>query len=229
MNALSALLHLIYPHICAGCGEPLFNQDQGLCLHCITNLPATQFENLPHNPVEKMFTGRVQIEQAAAIYYFNKDSILQNILHAIKYKGNTVAAKHLGILAGIRLENAPRFDKIDALIPLPLHKKKQAKRGYNQSEVMGNALAAQCQLPVINDAAIRYKYTETQTRKSREERNENVKNIFEVVKPEKLANKHLLIMDDIITTGSSLESFALCLHQVPGVKISVIAVAMANF
>ena len=200
-----ALLHLFFPHCCAGCGTDLLTRNSGLCLRCLHELPLTGFESQENNPVEKLFIGRLPIRSAMAIYYFSKHSIMQRVMHEIKYKGNQDLARQMGRLMGNVLNRPGSIDP-DAIIPLPLHTKKQKARGYNQAELIAEGIAEMLKVPLLNKAVIRTEHTETQTKKGRIERWQNMEGKFQLTAPELVRGKHILLVDDVITTGATLES-----------------------
>jgi ComF family protein len=188
-------------------------------------LPFTDFHLQPDNAVAQQFWGRVPIEAASALLYFSKGSRVQNLMHQLKYKNKPEVGVYLGKLAGkCLLENAV-FAAADVIIPVPLHKQKLLKRGYNQSLSFAEGLAEKLQVPVSVDNLIRTTGTESQTKKSRTSRYENMKEVFSVKNPSLLTGKHVLLVDDIITTGATLEACCNVLLEIPGVKISIAAIA----
>lgn len=220
-------VHLLYPHICTGCGSDLLNEDNLLCLKCIHDLPHTNFANLPNNPVEKYFWGRIPLQAACSQFYFSKEFLIQHLIHQLKYKADTKIGFYLGELMGKTLLKSDRFAAIDALIPLPLYADKEQKRGYNQAAVICDGMSSVMNVPVYNKYVIRQHATETQTRKHRTERWENVKDSFKVIKENELAGKHLLLVDDVVTTGATLEACGSVLLQTAGVKLSIATLAYA--
>ena len=227
MIYLSDFISLIFPRICAGCGNSLWKNEDGLCHFCEYHLPKTNFHHDLENPITRLFYGRVDIETGAAFLYFNKGSKVQRLVHQLKYKGRKDIGIYLGDKYGLLLKYAPCFNSADAIIPVPLHKKKYMQRGYNQSEQFAIGLAGSMKIPVNRHLMMRTKATETQTRKSRFSRYENVKDIFTVKEPERWAGRHLILVDDVITTGATLESCILALNVIPGVKISIACIATA--
>lgn len=226
-NIVNSALHLFYPHVCTGCGSDLLHKDNLLCLGCIHNLPHTGFADLPNNPVEKYFWGRIPLTAAYSQFYFSKEFLIQHLIHQLKYKGDTEIGFYLGELMGKTLLNSNRFSSIDALIPLPLYADKEHKRGYNQAGVICNGMSAVMNVPVLNGVVIRQHATETQTRKHRTERWENVNQSFKVAKPSELAGKHLLLVDDVVTTGATLEACGHVILQQANVKLSIATLAYA--
>lgn len=220
-------VHLLYPHNCTGCESDLLDEDNLLCLKCIHDLPHTNFANLANNPVEKYFWGRLPLQAAYSQFYFSKEFLIQHLIHQLKYKGDTKVGFYLGELMGDTLLKSDRFKDIDALVPLPLYADKEHKRGYNQAAVICNGMSSVMNVPVYNKYVIRQHATETQTRKHRTERWENVKDSFKVAKPNDLTGKHLLLVDDVVTTGATLEACGAVMLQAADIKLSIATLAYA--
>ena len=217
---------LIFPHTCLGCGFDELNPQQILCYECISQLPNTGFFNVMENPVEKIFWGRVPILQAGALLYFVKDSLMQHLLFELKYNYNIQVGYFFGRAMGNALLNAALYNHIDALIPLPLNKEKEKIRGYNQAQIICEGIASIWQKPILNNVVTRIKFTSTQTKQNRIQRWQNMENVF-VANSEKvdLTNKHILLIDDVVTTGATLEACGNALIE-GGVKsISIATVA----
>jgi len=227
MGWINDFISLVFPRICAGCGNSLWKHEQVLCNLCEFRLPKTNFHREADNPVSRIFWGRARIESAAAFLYFNKGSRVQRLVHQLKYKGRKDIGIWLGKMYGRELLNIPPFNTVRAVIPVPLHKKKYMKRGYNQSEQIAIGLSGPLNAPVNRFLLTRTKPTETQTRKSRFSRYQNVREIFTVYNPEAWAGSHLLLVDDVITTGATLESCVEALSAIPGVKVSIVCIATA--
>ena len=223
-----SLLHVIFPHVCDGCGSDLLNIESRLCIRCLSSLPETNFEIHPNNPVEKDFWGRLQIINASAHLYFTKESLVQHLMHQLKYKGNKDLGLQLGRLMGNALKNAARFNEIDALVPLPLFPSKEKKRGYNQATVLCEGMAEILSLPVLNKVITRPQHTETQTKKGRIERWKNIEGKFQLINPQAIQNKHLLLVDDVVTTGATLEACGNELLTAENVKLSVATLCLAS-
>ena len=226
-NIVSSTLHLFYPHTCTGCGSDLLTEDNQLCLKCIHQLPHTNFADIHHNPIEKYFWGRIPITAAYSEFYFAKEFLIQHLIHELKYRGNTIIGFYLGEVMGKTLLSSRRFKGIDALVPLPLYADKEHKRGYNQATVICNGISSVMNIPVLNGAVIRQHATETQTRKHRTERWENVKSSFKVVRENELNGKHLLLVDDVVTTGATLEACGHVMLQQGNIKLSIATLAYA--
>ena len=226
-SLLSDFLHLIYPHNCEGCGSDTLNQDSFLCAKCLYQLPQTGFIENADNPLERKLYGRLKVQHAGAGFYFSKDGLLQHLVAQLKYKNNKEMGLYLGKLLGYQLMDCKRFDDVELLIPLPLNRKKEKKRGYNQSEMICQGIASVWERPIVTDAVSRVINTATQTKKNRSDRWENVDGVFAVTNPEKLIGKHIALLDDIITTGASIDACGNELLKVSGVKLSIISVGYA--
>lgn len=221
-------MHLFFPHTCMGCGNDIISANDILCLRCISNLPHTRFEKMTNNPVENIFRGRIPLRAATGQFYFSKGHLVQYLIHQLKYKGNKEAGEYLGAVMGKALLQSERFSNIDYLIPLPLYAGKEFKRGYNQAEIICNGMSTAMQVPVHAKNVIRKRHTDTQTKKHRTERWENVEESFHVLYPGKLQGKNVLLVDDVITTGATLEACSLCLLKIPAITISIAALAIAG-
>lgn len=215
---------ILYPPLCAACGNVLMRHERVLCLPCILDLPRTGFHEDPENPVAQMFWGRVQVEHATAFINFYQDSRYRQILHELKYRGQYRVGIEMGRMFGHELKDTA-FSRADLVHPVPLHRRKQRRRGYNQSALIAKGLTEVLDIPVEDGLIRRVVNTDTQTRKSRYERWENVDGIFAVKDPEKLKDKHVLLVDDVVTTGSTLESCASALLCLKNVRVSVAVLA----
>jgi ComF family protein len=225
---LSPLVHLFYPHNCIGCGSDIIEKENFLCLECINDLPHTDFAMHAGNPVEKIFWGRIPVTFGMSEFYFSKDSIIQNLIHEIKYRGNKKLGLYLGKIIGKTLLNSNRFSNIDFLIPLPLFTEKEFKRGFNQSSILCCGINEVTNIPVITKNVIRIIHTETQTKKGRIQRWENVEKSFSVIEPEILRGKHILLVDDVITTGATIEACGREILKIDGVQLSVASLAISK-
>jgi ComF family protein len=228
MKLFDDFLSLIFPRICASCGKLLFKNEDIICTKCLYKLPKTNYHRFADNPVMQIFWGRIQLHSAAAFLNFTKSGRVQRLVHQLKYKSKTDVGILLGDLYGQDLKKAVLFSTADVVIPVPLHWKKQKKRGFNQSEMFGRGLAKAMNAKLDTQTLIRIVNTSTQTKKSKVERWENVKDVFELTNPAHLEGKHILLVDDVITTGSTMEASAAALMKVPGVKVSVATIAFAT-
>lgn len=225
---ISDFFNLVYPRICVCCGNNLWATETVICHHCEYHLPKTWYHMEKDNPVNRIFWGRVQVEQAASFLHFNKGNRVQTLIHQLKYKGRKDVGQFLGNRYGYLLKQSPHFRDINLIIPVPLHPEKMKKRGYNQSEQFALGLAGSLGLPVETQALQRIHPRSTQTKKSRFERWENVSQIFSVVLPERVAGKHLLVVDDVITTGATIEACTGALLAVGGTRVSVASIAVTS-
>ncbi len=218
---------LFYPKLCSACGAPLLQQEKYVCTQCLYNLPRTNYHYTDGNPVEQAFWGRTEIVAATAYYFFEKESRFAKIIHELKYRGKKEIGIEMGKIFGAELKENSRFDEVDLIIPVPLHWKKQKKRGYNQSEFIASGIAESMGKSIDINILYRAEETETQTRKSRYERWENVENIFRLKSVDKITGKHILLVDDVITTGATLESCATTLLKGNNTRVSIATLAMA--
>lgn len=223
-----SIFHLAFPQVCEGCGSDVLEKDHLLCVHCLSSLPKTDYHLYRDNPVEKVFRGRLQVESATAQYYFTKQSLVQHLMHQLKYKGNKALGIYLGKLIGYSLASSDRFKNIDALVPLPLFPSKERKRGYNQATVLCQGIAEVLHKPVLKDVIRRTMFTETQTKKSRVERWQNIDGKFELVKPGAINGKHILLVDDVITTGATLEACGKELMAGENVQLSIATLCFSS-
>ena len=224
-KALHPLLHLFIPHRCAGCGSDIMSRQQVLCMHCINRLPVTSFCDHANNPVEKIFWGRMNVTSAASYLFFSKDSVLQHIIHELKYKGNKELGMFIGHKMGEALLNAQRFKEVSALIPLPLFAARERKRGYNQATLLCRGMAEVLNLPVLTQVIHRHTHSETQTNKNRIDRWLNMQGKFVLQHPEAISGKHILLVDDVITTGATLEACGQELLTAPNTRLSIMTMA----
>ncbi len=221
------LTELIFPRLCVTCGDKLIEQEQWICLHCLHHIPRTNFHLEPENRVAQLFYGRVKIEFATSFFYFSKGSKYQSLLHNLKYKGMKELGAEIGMQFGIDLLQSDDFSSVDLVCPVPLHPQKEKKRGYNQSWWIASGIATQMQKPLSDDNLKRVTATETQTKKTRFERWQNVEGIFELNNPEAFSGKHILLVDDVITTGSTIEACAQAILSKTDARISIATLATA--
>lgn len=222
-----AAAQLLFPHHCAGCGTDLLSKDTEICWHCLGSLPKTEFAPVRANPSEKIFWGRIPVESAAAVFFYTQGSVLQTLMQSFKYRSNQTLGMQLGILMGESLLASGRF-QAETLIPVPLHPLRQQQRGFNQAAVLCQGIAQVMKLPVAEGLLLRSHATATQTRKGRIGRWANTQGKFQLAKPDALVGKHCLLVDDVITTGATLESCGETLLQVPGMKLSIATLCIAS-
>ncbi len=219
------LISLLFPRLCACCDEQLIKGEETICIKCEYDLPYTDFHQYNDNPLAKQFWGRVPLHHASALLYFTKGSKTQKLIHQLKYRNQPQIGMHLGIKIGERLKATHAAAPIDYIIPVPLHTKQFRKRGYNQSEYIAKGIAQILNIPVRTDILIKVKGTSSQTKHERFKRFENLIQVFSVVQPKLISGKHLLLIDDVITTGATLEACSIGLQQHQPAKLSLVAAA----
>ena len=220
-------ISLLFPRLCFACGDHLQKNEKLICTQCYISIPRTNYHLTPDNPVAQLFWGRCQICNAAAFSFYTKGSRIRKLIHNLKYKGAKEIGYELGRIYGQSLKNSGFTDGMDLIVPVPLHPSRQRIRGFNQSEYISKGLADVTGLPVDLKSLVRITLSDTQTKKSRYERWMNVEGIFSITEYEKLKGKHILLVDDVITTGSTLEACTGELLKIENVKVSVIALAVA--
>ncbi|MDR2384694.1 MAG: ComF family protein [Tannerella sp.] len=228
LKFLNNLIDLFYPKVCLLCKKLLVEGEEHLCMHCICDLPVTHFHKNKENPAKRLFTGYNNIVDVSSFLFFEKDGITQKIVHSIKYYGNKNLARYAARLAALELYQSGIYSSIDVIIAVPLHRKKEKIRGYNQSECISLGISDIYNKNIDKKSLIRTVHTKSQTKKSKYERHANVKNIFKIVDIQSLEGKHILIVDDVITTGATISSCIDALFVVPDIKISVFSLAIAG-
>jgi ComF family protein len=226
-QVFSDFLNLFFPEVCMACGNSLYHGEKVLCTRCLLKLPRTHFHHHAENPVTKLFWGRAPIDYGTSFFYFRKSSKVQHMMHQFKYNNRKEIGVFCGKIMGMELNNSNYFNDADFLIPVPLHPKKKIRRGYNQSEMIALGMAERMKAKSDFNTLFRRVNSSTQTRKSRYERFENMNGIFGLRDGYHLEGKHVILVDDVITTGSTLESCALTLLQIPAVRVSVVTMACA--
>jgi len=228
LKAFSDLFNLFFPRKCNHCGNNLDKTESEICKRCLFEIPKTNFHANAENPVNKTFWGRINIEQATSAFYFTKKSILQNLLHHIKYHNKKELTAELGKYLGNELATIKSYQTCDVIIPVPLHPTKRKKRGYNQSEWLAKGIAEKMDIPVNTITLKRHVNSKSQTKKNRVERWENVRAAFSVQTSKDFPYKHVLLVDDVITTGATLEACAAQLLENLKVKVSIASLAYAS-
>ena len=222
---LKNLLKLIFPELCYGCNNLLLLNEEIICSTCRHNLPLTNHHLIKSNDTTKKFYGILNLEFGASMLYFHKKGIVQKLIHNLKYKGKEEIGNLLGEWYGNDIKNLEITKNINYIIPVPLHQKRLKERSYNQVDSFCKSLSAVTHIPYNKELLIRTKYNKTQTKKSKNERQENVQNIFDINYNEHYSGKHFLIIDDVITSGATLELCAKALLRIPNSKISIITIA----
>jgi ComF family protein len=220
-----SFIDLIFPRICAGCQQPLQHKEEVICTDCRFELPFTNSHLQEDEKLNKRFMGKVKLEHSLAYLKFVKGGKVQRMMHELKYKGNVEVGELLGRMYGSELKENGFSDKFDVILPVPLHSNRLIIRGYNQSDSLAKGLSESLQIEWRNDVLKRGIETETQISKTRLERYENMKDVFFVNKPEGLSERKIVIVDDTLTTGATLESCVLALNDVGVKNVSIIAFA----
>jgi len=225
MKFLLDIFYLFFPNTCVCCDSNLSANEKTICLKCRFELPVTHFTALKNNPVEEIFFGRIPVAYATSLLFYKDKGISQHLISQLKYKGNQNIGTFLGEWIGDALKHCERFPDIDYIIPVPLHPKKLKKRGYNQLTTFGESLSKILDTPYIDTLLIRKSITDSQTHKSRIDRFKNVKEIFYLTDTSFLKNKHILLIDDVITTGATIEACALELGRTKNITISIVTMS----
>lgn len=228
LSYISDFCSLFFPEACGCCGRSLIAGEKIICTACKYDLPYTDFDRDPDNALARQFRGRFVLGFAVACFYFRQDSKVQSLIHQLKYHNRPETGLWLGKHYGRRIKEYIRMNSPELIVPVPLHRKRQKERGYNQSECIARGLSELTDIPVDITVLQRSSYTDTQTRKSRFLRFENMKDVFSVPETGKVAGKHVLIVDDVITTGATIEACALKLLESGVAKISIASIAFAG-
>ena len=228
MKFLQNLYELFYPSVCLACKDNLVDTNTHLCIHCRHDLPLTSFCNKTDNALERSFFGRIRIDQATALLYYSKKGIVQELIHALKYKNQQSLGIFFGEWLGANMMESQRFKNLEYIVPVPLDKKKQRNRGYNQLSVFGKSLAGKLKIPFIENNLVKIVNTNSQTKKLRWERLKNVDENFKVLQPSKFENKQILLIDDIVTTGATIEACFEALNKDCNLKISLACIAFTK-
>ena len=225
ISPLNDIFNLFYPKLCFVCENQLVKGEKTVCISCLSDLPVTNFCNLKNNNVETSSYGRILIEEATSLLYFHKKGKVQKLIHELKYNGKQQIGTFLGNWLGENMLSSRRFNDLDCIIEVPLHKNKFKKRGYNQLKTFGQALSVKLGIPVMDNVLIKVSASQTQTKKNRFDRSLNIIEKFEMIDNQALKNKHILLIDDIITTGATLEACSTQLLQSKNLKISIATMA----
>ncbi|MBR5456795.1 MAG: ComF family protein [Bacteroidaceae bacterium] len=222
MKWISDLLDIIFPRHCCVCGELLSAQETDICLNCLYALPRIEAES--RKDIEHIFWGKIDIERATSYIYYHKGSPYNNLIHTLKYHGRPIVGERLAYIAAKELQESGFFDGIDIIVPLPLSRKKKRKRGYNQCDYISDGISRATGIPVAKNTVKRTISNETQTHKNRDERWKNVEGIFSVAAPSCLEGRHILLVDDILTTGATLASCAKTIKESSNCTISIFTI-----
>lgn len=216
---------LLYPRVCNACGNDLTAQEDTLCIHCEYELPQTGFHLMADNPVVKRFWGRVAVQQGTALYVFEKGGKVQHLIHQMKFSGKKEVGLFLGRKLGRLLAESPLYQDIDLVVPVPLHKKRLRVRGYNQCDLFAQGIAEAMNIPWQPDALVRNHFSASQTKKGRIARWENVQALFSINPKIDISGKNILLVDDVITTGATMDACCQALLQAQDVRVSVASIA----
>lgn len=226
---LRNLTEIAFPNNCLLCRKSLLNHEETICENCLDGLPETNYFKLKDNPNVQLFWGRADVEHAAALFYINKHNSVHELILQLKYSGKTDIGNRFGKMTGMKImSNESLFDKIDIIIPVPLHWKKEKQRGYNQTLHFAKGISEATNIPVDEKTLVRTKENISQTHKSRYERWDNVDTIFSLTNKDALKEKHILLVDDVITTGATLEACVQALKQTGNIKVSIFTIATAG-
>lgn len=225
---LDDLVGLLFPRLCNTCGNPLIHSENQICIKCLYDLPFTDYHLHAENRVARQLWGRVPLHAAMAMLYFKKGAKVQNLIHNLKYNSKTEVGIILGNLLGERLKSSPLYQEVDLIIPVPLHLKKLRSRGYNQSTFIAEGISQTMNVLFTEKVLLRNIATESQTKKSRYNRYENMLEVFSISNQQNILNKHILLVDDVITTGATLEACANILLNNGAARVSIAAIAFAD-
>ena len=230
MNILRSILSLFYPECCYVCDKKLVEGENYICLDCLLKMPKTNYHFQTENGAADRFKGKIPYEKAASFIFYNKGGFSQNLMKSIKYKGNLGLGQYLGrLMAQSIQESSPFFEDIDSLVPIPLHRKRQKARGFNQAEEIAKGIKQVTAIPICNDLVSRKMQTQTQTKKGRYARWLNTIDIFAAEKKNDFICNHILIIDDVLTTGATIEACAQAILQsYTDVKISILTLAVTE-
>ena len=224
IGLINNLIKLFLPKVCVACKTELLDGEMGACLRCIYKIPRTFNYRKVNNSAELIMSGRIPFERIATFSYFTEDSVLRPMIHNLKYYNGKDIGVLLGKMFGEDLLKSDFISSIDIIVPVPLHPKKQRSRGYNQAEIIANGISDATKLPVVTNKLKRVVYNPTQTKRTKTERWRNVKGIFEIMDTSFFEGKHILLVDDVITTGSTIEACGIALQKCNNLKISIAAI-----
>ena len=225
IKILKELFNVFFPKYCVTCGDEIDQNRALICLDCLTGLPLTDFSSWPKNRLEVSFKGRIRIEEATSLLYFHKKGLVQKLIHQLKYHGNQEIGTFIGAWLSEEMMLSNRFKTIDFIIPVPLHPDKEKQRGYNQVTTFALSLSKGLNIPMREDVLIKVSGTGTQTLRNRMQRNKSNENHFTIRQSQDLIHKHILVVDDIITSGATMEMCCGSFSQIEGLKISLACMA----
>lgn len=221
-------MQALFPSTCAACGKVLVTGEEQLCLHCLASLAPTGYSSFSNNPAERQLAGLPHLVAASAMLLYKREGIVQQVVHSMKFHGNSELCVFMGRQMGLDLRRSGRFDDVDMLVPVPLHWLRQISRGYNQSRLLCLGMADILNLPIATGNLLRTRYTRKQSLQSTMARSSNVEGAFSLRHPERLAGKHILLVDDVLTTGATLSACAEALATVPDLRLSVATLSIVG-
>ena len=227
-DIIKNIVNLFYPHSCLLCKKTLIEGEQHICLNCLCDLPKTNYHTNKGNPARALFSGYPQVNEVTAFLFFEKDGTAQKLIHSLKYNDNKELAEYMGRIAALELKEYGFGASIETIIPIPLHPGKEKKRGYNQSAYIAKGISSVYKCPTENKLLKRITDTKSQTRKSVYDRHVNVEKIFDLTDIEPLYGKHILLIDDVLTTGATSSACIEALLSAPDIKISIFSLSIAR-
>lgn len=222
------LLNLFFPEVCAGCDSVLLNGETVICTSCRHGLPLTNHLLTPENEAFQKFYGKIPVEFVATLCYFHKKGMVQEMIHKLKYKGQENIGAAMGTWLANDLKSLDIIREVDAIIPVPIHRRRLRERGYNQVHAFGEALSDTLGIPLVEDLLVRKVYSKSQTKKNRAGRSSNSQTVFDIDLRVPTAHKHFLLIDDVLTTGATLEACGRALLQIENARISIVCIAMTK-
>ena len=228
MKGLQHLFNLFYPDTCVCCDQYLLDQEKIICIECRLDLPFIETGNSTYNPLIETLKGKVFVEEGTSFLYYHPEGKVKKLIHQLKYKNNQKVGIFLGEWLGLKLLETKGYNSIDYIIPVPLHKDKLRLRGYNQLTKFGETLSSILNIKYLEDVLIRNTMAKTQTLKKRLDRFKSLVNNFSIINADLLKNKHVLLIDDVVTTGATLEACCNELLKVEGMKISIVTIALTE-
>jgi len=222
------LLDLFFPRVCPVCGVLLVGGESHICLRCLSDLPLSYFWSWRDNPAEVLIRERVELEAAVSLIFYRRESRWRSVIHKFKYSSQISLGKYLSKILVRRMAESKAFSGVDLIVPVPLHPIKRWMRGFNQASVIAGELSAALGRPVIEGVLVRSRYSSTQTTKDRRSRQRSVKGAFSVRDPKRFNGKHILLVDDVLTTGATIEACGLEILKSDGVRLSVATLAFVE-
>ncbi|MEI6865413.1 ComF family protein [Flavicella sp.] len=219
------VLHLFYPNTCLGCNKHLSYYSTLLCVHCLHDLPYSYYSCWENNPIEQIFFGKISIQCATSLFLFQTNSSLKTLIHELKYKNNQLVGEFLGDLLLLDLSKSDQYKQLDCVIPVPLHPEKFKQRGYNQLSILGRTLSEGLSIPYMNKLLVKTNSSDTQTKMNKLDRWKNAQESFHLTDNKILENKNILLIDDVITTGATIEACVKELSKTKNISISIAAIA----